>query len=330
MGRNTSISVIRVFAMLIIILGHYFVMVGIYDYQLTAVGVEIFLLISGYLYNGKEIGDTNMWLVNRAKRILPAYWLSLFIVISLRKFYNLSIRIKTLLIYLFCLQGTDRVLINVKIDSINGIGQTWFLTILMICYFLTAIMKKNSKCESFIRKYARYFMLAAFILQIIGVYIGIQIVYILCFFIGYFWNKNMKVGKKEYIMFSITMFLSFGLRIMCRRYYDGTIMYDYIVARWTFILLAVWIFWSLSAFCRFAKKKTDTLVASKIWILLDMASYPLYLVHFMFVNGEFATKNWCANIMLSTVVFILLTLVLGFIVMFITQPRKVLNICKGK
>ena len=95
MSKNISISVTRVFAMLLIIIGHYFVMVGIYDYQLTGVGVEIFLLISGYLYNGKEIGSTYTWLKNRIKRIFPAYWLSLLIVILLRKILGLSIGIKS-------------------------------------------------------------------------------------------------------------------------------------------------------------------------------------------------------------------------------------------
>lgn len=61
MKRNSSISIIRVLAMLLIIIGHYFRMVDIYDYQLTAVGVEIFLFISGYLYSDKIIENAKKW-----------------------------------------------------------------------------------------------------------------------------------------------------------------------------------------------------------------------------------------------------------------------------
>lgn len=330
MSKNISISVTRVFAMLLIIIGHYFVMVGIYDYQLTGVGVEIFLLISGYLYNGKEIGSTYTWLKNRIKRIFPAYWLSLLIVILLRKILGLSIGIKSVFIYLFCLQGADRILINLKINSINGIGQTWFLTVLMVCYFLIAIIKNNPQWDGFIRKHRKIFLIGAIVIQIVGVYIGIQIVYILCFFIGYFWDKSIEFDIKKYITFSMTMFFLFVLRILCRRYCDGTALYDHIIARWTFILLAVWLFLTIDIFCKLHKTKINILVNSKIWVLFDMASYPLYLVHFMFVNGEFATKNWCPNIILASGVFTLLTFVLGSIVMFITQHQKVLSICKGK
>jgi len=329
MNKNVSISVTRVFAMLLIILGHYFVMVGIYDYQLTGVGVEIFLLISGYLYNGKEIGSTYKWLINRAKRIIPAYWLSLFIVVFLRRILGFNVGIKSIFTYLVCIQGIDRILINTKIDSINGIGQTWFLTVLMICYVLTAMIKKSPKCDNFIRCHKKIFWIIVLSIQILGVYVGVQIVYILCFFIGYFWNKSAEWDKRKYSILTIIMFMSFALRIICRRYFDGTVLYDYIIARWTFVLLAIWIFLSIDIICRLNKAKIDILVKSKLWVLLDMASYPLYLVHFMFVNGEFATIIWCPNMLLSTFAFILLTISLGLVIMFITQHEKIISICKG-
>ena len=54
--KISSISIIRVIAMLSIILGHYLMMKNIYTYQLLSIGVEIFLLVSGYLYGTRGGG----------------------------------------------------------------------------------------------------------------------------------------------------------------------------------------------------------------------------------------------------------------------------------
>lgn len=53
--KNHSISIIRVLAMLSIVLGHICTWKGINTYQLGAIGVEVFLFISGYLYGKKRI-----------------------------------------------------------------------------------------------------------------------------------------------------------------------------------------------------------------------------------------------------------------------------------
>lgn len=330
MKRNPSISIIRVLAMMLIIIGHYFVMVGVYDYQLTGVGVEIFLFISGYLYNNKAIGNTKVWVLSRAKRILPAYWISLVFVVVFRLLFDLEVGLNSLILYLFNLQGLDRIFLNVKIHSIKGISQTWFLTVLMVCYLLIVFFKEKPRCDSFIRKHRYMFLTFAFILQILSVYFGIQAVYIICFLIGYFWDKNAEYSVKKYACFSLLMFASFAIRILCRNYYDGTILYDHIIARWTFVLLAVWIIVTINQLCRQFTKITDSLVNTKFWRLLDMASYPLYLVHFVWVNGEFATINWCPNLLLATIMVVLFSVILATIIMLITQRKSMLGIFKGE
>lgn len=267
---------------------------------------------------------------NRIKRILPAYWISLLIVVLLRLLFNLKVGLNSFVIYLFNLQGLDRIFLNLKIHSINGISQTWFLTVLMICYFIIAIFKKKPKCDSFIRKHRYLFLAVAFILQIIGVYFGIQTVYIICFLIGYFWDRNAEFSIKKYVIFSLLIFVSFAIRILCRNHYDGTVLYNHIIARWTFVLLAIWIIVTINHLCRLFAKKSALLVNSKVWRLLDMASYPLYLVHFVLVNGEFATINWCSNVLLATIMVALLSVIMAMIIMLITQRKSMLEIFKGE
>ena len=58
---NPAISFVRVIAMMSIIVGHLFVIYGINDYQLLAIGVEIFLFISGFLYGNYGTDSWARW-----------------------------------------------------------------------------------------------------------------------------------------------------------------------------------------------------------------------------------------------------------------------------
>lgn len=66
--------------MLSIIAGHWLNMIGIYDYQLLAIGVEIFLILSGYLYKEKRIDKISVFAKNRYRRLyIPYIWTMFFL-----------------------------------------------------------------------------------------------------------------------------------------------------------------------------------------------------------------------------------------------------------
>lgn len=73
--KDTTISIIRVLAMLSIIAGHVLNWEGVETYQLLSVGVEIFLFISGYLYAKKEIKSISYFAKNRILKILVPAWI---------------------------------------------------------------------------------------------------------------------------------------------------------------------------------------------------------------------------------------------------------------
>lgn len=190
--KNDTISFIRVIAMMSIVIGHICTWNNIPTYQLGAIGVEVFLFISGYLYGNKKIENRRKWLINRGCRILIPFWI-------LAAFLSLVMLIKGDVIngikQIFCaalnLQGFRYLLpgFDVKLHFIGGIGHCWFVTMIMFCYVLTALIK-GSRIERRIDCRLGLAIGLAITLQIVLAYLGIQISYIIQFFVGYFYRRS--------------------------------------------------------------------------------------------------------------------------------------------
>ena len=65
-------------------------------------------------------------------------------------------------------------------------------------------------------------------------------------------------------------------------------------------------------------------------MFLDMASYPLFLTHYMFVKGELSVEHWNLSDCSQFVVFILLSLALAMIVLALTELDKLRSLCTKK
>lgn len=316
---NPSISLIRVLAMISIILGHWLTMENINHYQFGAVGVEVFLFISGWLQSDKVISNYKKWGVQRCIRLLPPFWIGLLLITMIRLILRYNIEISSLFIYLFNLQGISKIFKDVSIQGIPGYGQTWFLTALMLCYVLMVVVKKIPIIENYILKNLKLTFILSILLQVGLSYFKIQISFILCFFYGCFWNKKCICTKKQYLILTSGMLISTFIRFLSHLFFDGTIAYDYIIFAWSFIILGVWITTSAMIFCKKKSAIITPIVQSKVWKKLDYASYPLFLTHYMFVSGDFSVNKWINNIFLHTLMFVFLTILSSMLVIKITE-----------
>lgn len=152
---NPKISVIRVCAMLSIIAGHWLSMQKINHFQFGAIGVEIFFFISGYLYSDKKIENAKEWMLNRWHRLIIPYWIVLGGEILLRLFFRYDVTISAALVFFLNLQGIDRIFRNLSLPVIKGMGQTWFLSVLVICYVIMLVLKKKPMLEKKIREHIK-------------------------------------------------------------------------------------------------------------------------------------------------------------------------------
>lgn len=325
MKRIPYISFIRVLAMLSIILGHYLTMIGIYTYQLLSIGVEIFLFISGFIYGKKHFcikvnAWGGVWFKERWKKLILPMWITIFSLNIVRAFFNYEIEWFETLICLLNLQGISRVFINMNIPAIEGMEQTWFVTVIFLCYIIMFFLQKFPHLEEKIITKYYWFVLIVIFLQICFVYCGIQLSYIIQFFIGYFCARiKTKSVKRTIIMLSVLMLIVCFFRILSQKFIDGTVFYNHVIARLSFNVLSIWLIANQILICNKCHKLTDKLITSKIWNLLDKSSYYLFLSHYMFCVGAFAVNNWSAGFWGQVWLFTVLTLMSTTIIMFTTN-----------
>ena len=329
MNKNYSISIIRVLAMISIIIGHFLSMIGINHFQFGAIGVEIFLFISGWLYSEKRIENSKKWLIQRWKRLIIPYWIVLFFLILLQFVNHYKIDIQSIILFFLNLQGINKVFTNIAISPISGIGQTWFLTVLMICYGIMLLFKKNSKVENYIRGHRIEVFACSFIIQICFALIHVQLIKILCFFYGYFWNKETAMEKKNYLLITLLMLIFIIIRFVTHIYYDETIFYNNIIFGWSFIFLAIWLIISFFIVCNKFLKFTKAIANNTIWKLLDFLSYFLFLTHYMFLSGNFAVITISNNIFIQLFLLLIFSTLLSLVVAFMTDNRRLIRIFKN-
>lgn len=133
-------------------------------------------------------------------------------------------------------------LAGIKLHYIGGIGHCWFVTMVMVCYGFTVLLK-GSRIERYIDRYMGLSLLLAVPVQILLAMVGIQTSYILQYFIGYFFCRGEKrLENRKPMLFSILTVLMLAvmvLRLVTNRFLDGTVFYDHVIARLSFNVLGI-------------------------------------------------------------------------------------------
>lgn len=288
------------------------------------IGVEIFLLISGYLYANKKIDSEKNWLIGRCKRILIPLWTTVVIYIIMCAAINHTFAGTPLLLYIFNIQGVNRIFYNLSYCTVAGLAQTWFLTILFVSYFLMLALKKQKTMEYWIDNHKLVSMILAIFVQAAVAYIGVQLSYILQFFIGYFLgrhiSKNKEIEKKNILIFALVAIALTGVRLVLRNSIDGSILYDRVIARLSFNFL------TLTACCIVIHLESiyadffNRIVTSRKWLVLDSLSFPLYLSHYMLLQGDLSISRYTIDTsIIEFLIFMICTILLGLIIFCINK-----------
>lgn len=286
---DPRISIIRVCAMLSIIAGHWLSMQNINHFQFGAIGVEIFFFVSGYLYSDKKIQNVKAWMCNRWHRLIIPYWLVLGGCILLRVLLGYDVTVSAAIVFFLNLQGIDRIFRNISLPVLKGMGQTWFLSVLVICYIIMLVLKKRPLIEKKIREHIKGAFVCSVLCQIVLAFVGIQIIRPLCFFYGYFWNKEkINMPIKKYSVLTLLLVMLTAVRFITHGFYDNSVLYDYIVFGWSFVALAIWLIVTAIKVLDYIPQAISKIVSSRAWKILDLMTYPLFLTHYMFTSGEFA------------------------------------------
>lgn len=264
------------------------------------VGVQIFFIISGFLYGSKQITNPVQWFLKNTKKILLPYYLFLIPVIVLYFiFAPANIDFGSTIRSLLC------------IGTIDGIGNLWFVGYILFCYLITPILYEMTLyLES---KSTRHSLLFISIFMLLFYALGTLTNFyfkpyrILCYIIGFF--IPLFIRKRGNVILKYLLCLAIPATIISK------FIYLYLIAAqpemngishiegMSHLFFGI----SLTFSLMFLLKRINHL---KILNFSDKYSYSIYIVHQLLILSPFTlmtiTHNMVANIII----------VLMFITMF--------------
>ena len=225
-NESNAISVIRSISMIMIVICHYCQIIPQIAFlgQFFNVGVQIFFIISGFLYGHKKIVEINQWYIKSLiKIVLPLYCYYFFIGIILIACNKLGdMYFKDIIKIILNLQGFT----DAKIGNIITV-HLWFISYILLCYLITPLLQILREKLSY-KSAKRVIMLLsvieiifimninihAFITQILGI-----IIYMSAYFLGAYWNKT--VNHKQYILLTLSMIVAVCIRLYAKQIADS-------------------------------------------------------------------------------------------------------------
>lgn len=333
--KNYSLSLLRILAVISIILCHSFEysapILGNKEWifrslgNYLANGVQIFFLMSGFLYGSerKEIlfstsfSRINFFIRNSLK-VLKDYWIYCILVIFPVYYFKEP-----------ALLTKSKILgVLITSDVINGVHHLWFISYILFCYLITPYL---FDIKEYLKFKSKKFFFLGLIFLIIFLFIFSNFFkfyffpeWILCYIIGFFLfeiknllNHNEKIKMKAFILFNF-----FTLNIL--RYYLNYIAPE-ILSQSLAFKITLWsqVFFAIVVFLLIYGIQVKS---SNLKILLnfsDKYSYNIYLAHMIYIKEPLSTIFLTKFLLLNYIITFFLSIISG--VLLYCFCRKIEN-----
>lgn len=298
-SQSNAISIIRVMAMILIVSCH--ITQG-YDQQIAFilnVGVQIFFLLSGFLYGKIEITSIASFVKKRFVKVYIPFIVVVLCSVAIYSIFHITdISVKSVLLYLFDIQGF--------VGGGEGLNHLWFLSVLMICYIITPFVQK-------ILKYNKLWFVVLWVIVCIAEFGFIQkmqsvVAWVMLYLLGILWGKN----ENKWINTNL-LIISTILSVAMLSCFKIEYLFDPHMVRYSIVLhciLALWIMTVL--YCMFSKIE----IRIPKWLqCCNDISYEVYLVHHILILGPlsllFLTPSKTINILLILIITFVLSYALN-------------------
>lgn len=306
-SESIALSMVRVFAMALIVSCH---VAQCYDLQIAwilNVGVQMFFFMSGFLYGKVDIPSSPFAFYK--KRFVKVYLPYLFWVVLVVSVYAIFHLYKPnfwqMVLYLFNLQWFS--------TPIDGLNHLWFLTVLMVGYLLTPWVKRLLKKTPliFISVFLICCVVEFLIVKKFYSFFAWVALYFMGLLYGSFYSKklsNIVLAVSAVILIGLgTLYVSDRLALVDYRYFN--IWLHWMLGLFLFVLL----FRVLPHLVKSDKKYAAVLH-------FDHISYEVYLTHHPLILGPlsmmFITDSSWLNILLMLVAVYILSRILNLVSSF--------------
>lgn len=162
-------------------------------------------------------------------------------------------------------------------------------------------------------KNVKLFLFALILSPLLSTLCGIQIIFILSYFLGYLIGQYHIETKTKFFWISFSLFIfSIFLRLGGKLLIDETNLYIRWIAPFSNIFIALFIF---ALIYKFGNKKFITYIGNSTLVThAEILSYEIYLVHHIFIKGPFPVGEWFNDKFLSYTCGIICILIVSWIV----------------
>ena len=300
-GKNSTISMIRLLAMLSIIACHFCQYYNSEWAWWLNVGVQVFFIISGYLYGSKSMDEPILWLKKRFVKILTPYYI--FLTLAMIGYIIVSPDI---------LGAGNIVSSYLVVGTIKGISHLWFVSYILFCYIITPYL---AAIRDYLSDKNLLFSIGS-VVVIFGVYSIIEILVngyfrpgrVGCYILGYFTAVLVnRIGSKSlHLCFWISLIPTvISNYVYCHIHYlqglemKGTLAhitdFSHAFLGYSLTMLLMLVFIKIKG--------------SRILVYSDKYSYEIYLVHQLFILSPLTllttTNNSIINVSLTILVIFL-------------------------
>ncbi len=296
---NRAVVYVRALATVFILLCHLTQFSVLEPVQLSAqffnVGVELFILISGFLYGRRKIGEAPWsWFGRKMKKIVVPVGILLVFIILVHI-------LKGQLISFWGCVATAVNLQGILLQTVQGMGHLWYLSAAMLCWLLTPwfqeLAEKTERKQlllGFGIAAAVQLPVALLVSQMLGKYMILMMLYAAAYFFAPGFDPE-KLDRPKLLWALGGALGAVALRLVGRLFFDGTAFYDTVLVGYTQAALAVAIFlavycWEQKIMAPKGKKPPHLRALRQAANWIDGFSYEIYLVHYMFCVGPLSLR----------------------------------------
>lgn len=320
-SQSLRIRLIRCIAVVLILLTHILqeYKIGLSGY--TNIGVQMFLVISGFLFGQYSTISWKKWTLRRIFRIIPSY----YIILLATAIAYLLVLHKNIADTEFLLHFTTLHFLFFPNYPIWG-GHLWYITAIVLCYLISPILFSTRMLK---RNVLLFLYLVVVPLFLTILFHKTPMPYrlcgdIYCFIAGFLGARHFKQKIPGYFT-ALTIIIT--LLIIAFHYTSAQNNYWNInILRKVFSLMGPWERCiSGISLCAFLYLPLFNIVKNSVMVnFIDKYSYQIYLSHKNFILGPLSLLYLSDYLSLNILVAIIATLVCAMIV------AKLANIIKSR
>ena len=270
-------------------------------------GVDVFLILSGYLYGIRSYSFTSL---KECFYFCLKFYLKVFIKLLVPYYLLLALMIPAYLVMGKIDFGQIMRLCLFINPGVQGFGHVWYFIVIIICYLVTPFWYFIPETKW------KVFLLPCAILILMPFCGGNKIWYV-CYLLGILIARTRKLGKTRVVFDAVTIFLGLLFSVVC--------IYTCVErTEWNILLNVQKLFMGggIVILCMFFKGNCFNLIAKKILNISDALSYKVFLIHPFFLSGALCLMKIFERTWQNVVLCLTTTLVWSIVLHFSSEKIK--------